>query len=113
MQEPPSESNRVAVIPLEYGQRAAPGNHWRAFLRAIAVVLGSVLIFAIGGGPLGLLLGLCVPRYYQSIFNNYNPEFSPASVGFGLGVGQGAALGALVGVLLAFVLTWRELRTSR
>lgn len=112
---PAGPGETLPVVPLEYARPVPRPHYLGAVLRALGTVLLTALVFALGGGVIGLLLGWLVPDYYRGVFHVSAAEsasFSPAAVGFGLGLSQGAALGAVCGVGLAFVLAWRETRPS-
>jgi hypothetical protein len=84
-------------------------------LVAFAVIIGSVVLCAIGGGIIGKVIATLFPNYYPGVFHvsTTQPDFDAVEVGIGTGVGQGAAAGVFVGLVIVLALAianWRRMR---
>jgi len=81
-------------------------------VRGFAIILGSGVIFAIGGAGIGYSIGHFMPSFYRGIFaNGESLKFFPELVGLGLGFTQGITSGLAVGsvVVMAVALSeWRR-----
>jgi len=101
------------VPALDYATPRQPRNYARMLLVTIGTVFVCSVVFGLGGAALGLIMGLVSPGYYRTVFQNSDPNFSPAAVGFGLGLAEGAAIGVPAGLVLVFILVWREVRLAQ
>lgn len=81
---------------------------------SLAVLTGSVLVCACGGGLAGVVLSGLAPGYYRNLFEQADmPAINPRDVGIGLGCSQGMIFGVVAGLLLALLLAWRRARIKR
>lgn len=79
--------------------------------RAVAIVIGMTVSFAVLGVGVGYGLGRLAPGYYRSVFPSGNEaSFDPIAVGLGQGLTQGTVGGAVVGLITVALLCLRELR---
>ena len=113
-------------MPIPYespGVRAARRSYrhrWYVLLAgqlaiAFAVIVGSVVLCAIGGGLVAKAIAALFPDYYPGAFHisTTAPTVDAVQVGIGTGVGQGAAAGVLVGLVVVLALAvanWWRLR---
>jgi len=72
-------------------------------LFAICVVLGAVIVCAIGGGLLAKIISVLFPSYYPTVFPKVVGDEAIAD-GIATGVGQGAAAGVFVGAMIVLSL---------
>jgi hypothetical protein len=80
---------------------------------AFVVIVGSVVLCAIGGGLLGKAIATLFPNCYPGAFHvsTTQPGFDAVQVGIGTGVGQGAAAGVVIGLVVVLALAvanWRR-----
>jgi hypothetical protein len=86
---------------------------WSAFGRVLVILSLFGLVFAFGGGLVGLALGRFMPGYYRGIVSGGRmPDFNPTDVGIGLGSSQGIMVGVVVGGLVAMALAWKRRRSG-
>ena len=76
-------------------------------LRGIVTIAASAVIFALGGGAIGYVLGHTAPGYYRTVFRSgHRPGFEPTEVGLGLGITQGLFCGLLIGIFVVLIVGW-------
>ena len=81
--------------------------------KALTIVFGAALVFALIGTLIGAALGTLCPDYYRTVFRSGDsPEFDPLQVGIGLGITQGIAAGTVIGIVILGVLAWAEVRKA-
>ena len=67
----------------------------------------STVIFGLGGGVVGNLVGRMLPAYYRAVFDE---NVDPIPTGTGLGVTQGAGAGIVVGLAIVVAFSFRGKR---
>jgi hypothetical protein len=85
-------------------------------VKGFAIILLSMLAFAVGGGLIGYGLGAFAPDYYHSTFG-HGPQvqLNPVALGLGLGVTQGLICGLVAGSVVVLAVAWansRQVETS-
>jgi hypothetical protein len=84
-------------------------------LKALRILLASMLLFAAIGCGIGAGLGRFAPNYYRDLYpNGHSPDFDPQSMGLGLGLTQGASAGVVIGLILVAILTrWASKKSEK
>ena len=96
-------------------ERAVPPASGLRVGEAFAIITLTSVALAAGGTLVGCLLGVLVPEYYRTVFDQRgDPTFSPIQVGVGLGFTQGLVAGIVIGcvVVLAVSVSSRRRRIS-